>query len=304
MACFKEKLHVPRRAKIILVHGGAGSKRPLKKALKGLGEALEAGFTALADGGDSLEAVIKAIVLMEDSGLFNAGAGGNLQLDGRMRLDASIMEGRGLQAGAIIGLEGYRNPILAARVTMGLPNKVFTNIGASRLARKTGLKRLGPPSGRALTRLKKATEDRQAGALYREYFSTVGAVAVDSMGNLAAGSSTGGVLAMLPGRVGDTPLIGSGIYAENRFGAVSCTGQGEDILRLCLAKEVCMRMEEMDAQRAALSALRRLKGIGGQAGLLALDRKGKAAICHTTDFMPAGVADRKGLRLKDFWKRV
>src|SRR3972149_687524 len=188
MACFKEKLHVPRRAKIILVHGGAGSKRPLKKALKGLGEALEAGFTALADGGDSLEAVIKAIVLMEDSGLFNAGAGGNLQLDGRMRLDASIMEGRGLQAGAIIGLEGYRNPILAARVTMGLPNKVFTNIGASRLARKGGLKRGGAAPGRGPARLKKATAARQAGALYREYFSTAGAGGLASRGNLRGGS--------------------------------------------------------------------------------------------------------------------
>ncbi|HEY4705852.1 MAG TPA: isoaspartyl peptidase/L-asparaginase [Thermodesulfobacteriota bacterium] len=287
---------------VILVHGGAGSKRPQKKALKGLKTALEAGFSVLKEGGGSLEAVLKAIVIMEDSGLYNAGSGANLQLDGRMRLDASIMEGVGMRAGAVIGLEGYSNPILAARIAMELPNNVFTNIGAARLARRAGLKRLGEPSERALTRLKKALRDTQARALYEEYFSTVGAVAIDGNGNVAAGSSTGGVLAMLPGRVGDTPLIGSGVYAE--LGAVSCTGRGEDILRLCLAKEACMGMEETGARRAALAALRRMKKFGGQAGLLAIDKKGGIAICHTTEFMPAGAASKKGVRVEEAWRRV
>lgn len=289
---------------VILVHGGAGLKRPLKKALKGLGGALETGLSVLKQGGDSLDAVLIAIVMMEDSALFNAGVGGNLQLDGKMRLDASIMEGLNLQAGAVIGLEGYRNPILAARIAMELPNNILTNIGASKFARKAGLKRLGPPSERAIMRLKKALAESKARVLYEEYFSTVGAVAIDAKGTLAAGSSTGGVLAMLPGRVGDTPLIGSGIYAENRLGAVSCTGRGEDILRVCLAKEACMEMDGADAQRAATAALRRLKMIGGQAGLLTLDRNGAAAICHTTEFMPAGMADEKGIRVKEAWRRV
>ncbi len=289
---------------VILAHGGAGSKRPLKKALKGIAAALEAGIALLEKGGTSLDAVLEAIVIMEDSGLYNAGRGANLQLDGRMRLDASIMDGTGMQAGAVIGLEGYRNPILAARLAMGLPNKVFTNRGASRLARKAGLERLEAPSKMALKRLKKAMANPDTMTLYEEYFSTVGAVAIDDNGGLAAGSSTGGVLAMLPGRVGDTPLIGSGIYAEEGLGAVSCTGRGEDILRLCLAKEACMRMEEMDAKKAALAALRRLKGFGGQAGLLAIDKAGKATVCHTTEFMPAGMASRKGIRVKEAWRRV
>lgn len=282
------------RVMIILVHGGAGAKRPLKKALQGIGEALKTGYGVLERGGAALDAVTGAISLMEDSGLFNAGDGSNIQLDGVRRLDAALMEGESLGAGAVIGLEGFRNPIRAAREAMGLPNNVFTNTGAAGIAEKAGLPRLGPPTAKVLERLERARKT-EPGKLYEKYFSTVGAVAMDREGNLAAGSSTGGVFAMLPGRVGDTPLIGSGVYADNRLGAVTCTGRGEEILRVCLAKEVSMLMGGWTAPEAARAALKRLVGLGFQAGFLALDRSGSYAIAHTTAYMAAGTASPEGV---------
>lgn len=279
---------------IILVHGGAGAKRPLKKALQGMGEALKTGYAALERGGSSLDAVADAIRLMENTGLFNAGEGSNVQLDGIRRLDAALMEGESLRAGAVIGLEGFRNPIRAAREAMALPNNVFTNRGAARIAKKAELPRLGPPSAKVLERLERARHTGP-GRLYEKNFSTVGAIAMDGKGKLAAGSSTGGVFAMLPGRVGDTPLIGSGVYADNRLGAVSCTGRGEEILRLCLAKEVSMLMGGWAAPEAARAALKRLVGLGFQAGFLALDRSGGYAIAHTTAYMAAGIAGPEGV---------
>ncbi|MBZ0221108.1 MAG: isoaspartyl peptidase/L-asparaginase [Candidatus Methylomirabilis sp.] len=279
---------------VILVHGGAGAKKPLKRGLGKIGEALKTGYAMLESGEAALDAVTGAIALLEDSGFFNAGEGSNIQLDGVRRLDAALMEGESLRAGSVIGLEGFRNPIRAAREAMGLPNNVFTNTGAARIAEKAVLPRIGPPSVKVLERLEMARKT-PAGKLYETYFSTVGAIAMDREGNLAAGSSTGGVFAMLPGRVGDTPLIGSGVYADNHLGAVSCTGRGEDILRLCLAKEVSMLMGRRAASQTARAALKRLAGLGFQAGFLALDRIGRYAIAHTTAYMAAGVAGPEGV---------
>lgn len=236
-----------------------------------------------------MDAVVAAITFMEDSGVFNAGLGGVLQLDGVQRLDASLMEGRDLSAGAVAGLEGVRNPIQAARMIMDSPHVLMTNVGASRLAR--GLARLPKPSREAKERLKRLRHQEVGAAeVYKKYFSTVGAVALDSGGDMAAGTSTGGIYAMLPGRIGDSPVIGAGTYAENSTGAVSCTGSGEHILRRALAKETCMLMAGAAPASAGRRALEAILHIDGQAGLIALDRNGCFAIMHTTRYMANGVA--------------
>jgi len=280
---------------VLLVHGGAGHKPPPKASLDVLAEALARGYTILLNGGSSLDAVVTAVTVMENSGMFNAGRGGVLQLDGVQRSDASLMEGAEMKAGAVAGLEGFRNPIQAARRMMGTPHVLMTDIGARRIAR--GLTRLPGPAKESREKLKRLLrKGNEVVRLYREYFSTVGAVALDERGNLAAGTSTCGTYAMLPGRVGDSPIIGAGTYAENESGAVSCTGSGEHILRRSLAKETCMLMANGTPASAARAALRALLRIHGHAGLIALDRKGRHAILHTTDYMASGHA--MGMRIQ------
>ncbi len=288
---------------IILVHGGAGYRRPKKKSLDVLAEALAAGYTILLNGGPGLDAVVAAITVMENSGMFNAGLGGVLQLDGVQRLDASLMEGKELKAGAVAGLEGFRNPIQAARRVMDTSHVLMTNIGGRRIAQ--GLARLPKPSKESLAKLKKLLlREKEVAALYRRYFSTVGAVALDMSGNLAAGTSTGGTYAMLPGRTGDSPIIGAGTYAENATGAVSCTGAGEYILRRALAKETCMLMEGGTPATASRRALKALLCIGGQAGLIALDRNGRLAIMHTTEYLACGYAKGKRIQVQERARQV
>jgi L-asparaginase / beta-aspartyl-peptidase len=280
---------------VLLVHGGAGYKPPKKASLDVLAESLAKGYTVLLNGGSSLDAVVAAVTVMENSGMFNAGLGGVLQLDGVRRLDASLMEGAEMQAGAVAGLEGFRNPILVAQRVMDTSHVLMTDIGAGRIAR--GLARLPRPSKESQEKLKKLLrQEHEVVRLYEKYYSTVGAVALDGKGNLAAGTSTGGTYAMLPGRVGDSPIIGAGTYAENESGAVSCTGAGEHILRRALAKETCMLMQDGTPASAARAALQALLRINGQAGLIALDRKGRFAIMHTTDYMASGYA--KGMRIQ------
>ena len=280
---------------VLLVHGGAGYKPPQKISLDVLAESLAKGYTILLNGGCSLDAVVAAVTVMENSGMFNAGLGGVLQLDGVQRFDASLMEGTEMKAGAVAGLEGFRNPIQAARRVMDTPHVLMTDMGACRIAR--GLMRLPKPTKELREILKKLLRrEHEVVRLYRKYFSTVGAVAMDVRGNLAAGTSTGGTYAMLPGRVGDSPIIGAGTYAENESGAVSCTGSGEHILKRSLAKETCLLMVDGTPASAARAALKALLRIHGQGGLIALDRKGRLAIMHTTDYMASGYA--KGMRIQ------
>ncbi|MGE5894345.1 MAG: isoaspartyl peptidase/L-asparaginase family protein [bacterium] len=289
----------------ILVHGGAGSRRPSRKSSGKLREALSSGYEILKSGGTALDAVVQAISILEDSGLFNAGAGGNLQLDGVRRLDASLMEGKDLQAGSVIGLEGIRNPIQAAHLVLRLPPVIVTNVGARRIALAENLALLPEPS---LDDIRKRDRAMKRGSrttrVYHRYFSTVGAVALDASGNLASGSSTGGIAAMLPGRVGDTPIIGAGIYADNSVGAVSCTGAGEDILRRALAKEICLSLERLSPLKAGRRALRRIAALGGEAGVIVLNRKGRAAFLHTTPFMLSGYATARRLVVRDAFGRM
>jgi beta-aspartyl-peptidase (threonine type) len=290
---------------LLIVHGGARDSKPGKDVLKKLTDSLSSGYNILSNGGTAVDAVVNSITVLEDSGLFNAGSGGNLQLDGVRRLDASLMDGNDLRAGSVIGIEGIKNPIKLASLIMDLPHVTMTNIGARKIAYAHGLETLPQPDRKPLTVLDELKKEKNdVVRIYREYFSTVGAVSIDHYGNLAAGSSTGGIQAMLPGRVGDTAVIGAGIYAENSAGAVSCTGKGEYIIRLSMAKEICMNLQGMLPLAAALVSLKRILKIGGNSGLIVINKKGQFTIVHTTKYLPAGYVDKKGIVVKEEFKRI
>jgi beta-aspartyl-peptidase (threonine type) len=252
-----------------------------------LSEALAAGHAILRQGGDALLAVEHTISVLEASGLFNAGRGAKRQLDGIQRMDASIMEGADLEAGAVASLEGFVHPITVARLVMEETSHVLlAGPMAGRFARQFKLERHARSSARSSPYeqllMKHRTRTKGHG--------TVGAVALDRSGTVAAGASTGGIEAMLPGRIGDTPLIGCGVYADNRSGAVSMTGHGEGIIRLAVAKAICERLAAGQAPRlAAAAVLRRLVSrIGGAAGTLVMTTEGRFAITHVTPHMAAG----------------
>ena len=290
---------------LLIVHGGAGERRPTKNALKKISESLSSGYEILSRDGTALDAVVSSIIILEDSGIFNAGSGGNLQLDGVRRLDASLMGGKDLKAGSVIGIEGIRNPIKLARIVMDLPNIMLTNTGARKIADVHNLEPLSEPDQESLNMLREIKKkETEINHIYRKYFSTVGAVALDAYGNLAAGSSTGGMQAMLPGRVGDTPVIGAGTYAENSTGAVSCTGKGEYIIRLSMAKEICMNLQGMLPFTAARVSLKRILKIGGTAGVIVINKKRQFTIAHTTKYLPSGYIDKKGIVVNKEFKRI
>jgi beta-aspartyl-peptidase (threonine type) len=274
--------------------------------------ALAEGHRLLMAGTPALSVVEEAIRLLEESGLFNAGQGSNRQLDGVRRMDASIMEGRDLRAGAVASIEGIVHPITAARLVMEKTAHVLlVGQSASRFADYFGLERaprakktagprpkeLRPRAGLERTlRLHQAimqTGRLRARSLGKE---TVGAVALDLAGTVAAGASTGGVDVMLPGRVGDTPLIGCGVYADNEAGAVSMTGLGESIIRVAVAKEISdLLASGWSPLRSANRVLRKVvERIHGAAGVLVLSPDGRFAIRHSTPNMVAGVIGRDG----------
>jgi len=252
-----------------------------------LAEALAAGHAVLRQGGHALLAVECAIRVLEDSGLFNAGRGSKRQLDGVQRMDASLMEGAGLRAGAVASLEGFVHPITAARLVMEETEHVLlAGPMAATFARQFDLERHKPPAARrpSYTRI---FSRRKTGL---QPHGTVGAVALDRSGTVAAGASTGGIDAMLPGRIGDTPLIGCGVYADNRTGAVSMTGHGEGIIRLVVAKAICDRLAGGRSPKlAAATMLRQLVSrIRGAAGTLVMRGDGRFSIAHVTPNMAAG----------------
>lgn len=274
--------------------------------------ALAEGHRLLMAGAPSLAVVEEAIRLLEGSGLFNAGIGANHQLDGVRRMDASIMEGQGLRAGAVASVESIVHPITAARLVLEKTGHVLL-VGqpATRFAQYYGLerasrtKRVPKPRSLQLTprrglsrmlRLHQAilhTGRLRARSVGKE---TVGAVALDLAGTVAAGASTGGVDVMLPGRVGDTPLIGCGVYADNESGAVSMTGLGECIMRVAVAKEISDLLASGLSPRASANrVLRKLvERINGAAGLLVLSPDGRFTIRHSTPHMVAGSIGRNG----------
>jgi len=279
---------------------------------KCLADALRAGYQRLQRGASALDAVEATIRALEASGLFNAGIGSKLQLDGARRMDASIMEGRRLRAGAVASIQGLRHPITAARLVMEeTAHVLMVGEPATRFAQRFKLERQLPPThsqratSRAERKLLGQREPRAAETLnlfaalkQTDIFGreTVGAVALDKRGHVAAGASTGGIALMLPGRVGDTPLIGCGIYADDEAGAVSMTGPGESIIRIAVAKEIADRLEAGASPSMAIrQVLRKLMSrVKGSAGALVLAPDGRFAIRHTTQRMTAGYWDGTG----------
>jgi len=285
----------------VLIHGGAGARPATAAQRMCLSETLALGLELLQKGRSALDAVETMIRYLEGSGRFNAGVGSRQQLDGCQRMDAALMEGTLLQAGAVAGLERICHPISAARVVMEKTDHVLI-IGshALKLAQHFGLERLEKPRISQSQHRARVVRTRNAKtlALYRKMaaYDTVGAVALDECGTLAAGASTGGVSMMLPGRVGDSPLIGAGVYADNEAGAVSMTGLGEGIIRLAMAKHIVFAMKSgqkpLAATRHALKSL--VRRVQGEAGCLVLAPNGQFAIRHITPWMIAGHWNGRG----------
>ncbi|HZP93932.1 MAG TPA: isoaspartyl peptidase/L-asparaginase [Burkholderiales bacterium] len=288
---------------VIAIHGGAGAVRRGEMTPKNaaryraaLKSALHAGHDILKDGGASLDAVVAAVVVLEDSPLFNAGRGAVYNAAAHHELDAAVMDGAMLRAGAVACVSRIKNPVLAARAVMeGTGHVLLAGRGAERFARQQRL-RMVPESyfdtRRRLAALKKLLRSAA------EEHGTVGAVALDLSGNLAAATSTGGYTGKMPGRVGDSPIVGAGTYADNRACAVSGTGAGELFMRCVLAYDVAARMRYRgdSLDRAAAAALQNLSRLGGQGGLVGIDRRGNIAMPFNSQGMYRACIDRNGRR--------
>lgn len=280
----------------IVVHGGAGNNiTEFKTRVPGLINACRIGYDILKKDGKSIDAVQAAVVELEDNPLFNAGTGSVLNMEGEVELDASIMT-EDLHAGAVAGIKMVRNPILVARKVMEATDHVLlVGEGAERFARMMGFQKYNPVTDKSRERLEKNLRKLRQGKFGDEkYFKkikdlidkygTVGACAIDRYNSVAAATSTGGVIMDLPGRVGDTPIIGAGNYAC-KSGAVSCTGWGEPIIKLGIAKAVCEWMQKMTPQMAVNKALKLIKSIGGDGGIIAVDKKGRIGCGFNTKKM-------------------
>ncbi len=294
----------------IAIHGGAGvisraSMTPESEAAyrRDLESALDAGYAVLARGGSGLDAVTTAVRILEDSPLFNAGRGAVFNHEGINELDASIMDGKDLQAGAVAGVRHVRNPVLLARAVMeDSPHVMLTGTGAEEFALERGVE-LVPRSyfftERRWNQLERARKGDRLSAADLGYYGTVGAVARDQQGNLAAATSTGGMTNKRWGRVGDSPVIGAGNYADNRSCAVSATGSGEYFIRSVLAHEIAalIRHRGLDAATAAREAVSQsLAGIGGDGGVIVIDHAGRIAMEFNTEGMFRGARDASGRR--------
>jgi len=288
---------------VIVVHGGAGTWDPVpsQPALKSIKEAVETGFSALRSGGTAVDAVVDAVAYMEDTGNFNAGCGSALNIKCRVEMEASVMDGETLQAGAAGLLSDIKNPVRLARVIMEKTDHVFVvGKGAEELARIFNLERRKPATAAQIDRYEAQLKSFVAGqwglprlaALVKEHpqvfqLETVGAVALDSEGNVAAATSTGGFPLKLAGRIGDSPSIGCGTYADNRCGACSASGVGEIAIRLVLAKTVCNYIENGETPQEAVEnavALvnKRISNTYNVMGLVAVDVQGRIGAAHSS----------------------
>lgn len=274
----------------LAIHGGAGviergTLTPAKEAAyrAGLAEALRAGGAVLDRGGPALDAVAAAVRILEDNPLFNAGRGAVFTAEGRNELDAAIMDGATQKAGAVAGVTRTRHPIDLARAVMDKTRHVMlARDGADRFSIEQGLEQVAPEWFRTEERWQQlqAWRNKQAGAVDRSHlFGTVGAVALDADGNLAAATSTGGMTGKRWGRVGDSPIIGAGTYAKNGQCAVSATGSGEYFIRESAARQVCDRVawNGETLANAAQATIMAVGSIGGDGGLIAMGSNGKPA---------------------------
>ena len=292
----------------MVIHGGAGTierseMTPENEAAHraGLEQSLKAGYAVLARGGPSLDAVEAAIRVLEDNPLFNAGKGAVFTHEGTNELDASIMDGKTLNAGAVANLQHIRNPISLARLVMEKsPHVMLVGAGAEAFAKTMGMSFVDQKyfytDERWQSLQKEKAKTSPAPMSDKDRHGTVGAVALDKAGNLAAGTSTGGTTNKQFGRVGDSPIIGAGTYADNRTCAVSCTGDGEYFIRSVVARDVSAMIEYkgMPVQAAARTALDKVGKLGGTGGLIALDKQGNFAMPFNTSGMYRGQVDAEG----------
>ncbi|MFM9827255.1 MAG: isoaspartyl peptidase/L-asparaginase family protein [Sphingomonas sp.] len=293
----------------LVIHGGAGQLTPdtvsetqRDGALTGLAQALDAGTAILASGGAALDAVAAAVTVLEDDPHFNAGRGAVLSYDGAISLDAAIMDGQNRRAGAAADVSSTRNPVQLARAVMeASPHVLLSGAGADIFAREQGI----PPAGTDWF----VTEERKtqlAAMLARgdDWFDvdmkygTVGAVACDMHGHVAAATSTGGVTGKRWGRIGDTPLIGAGTWADDRACAVSCTGSGEQFIRAGVAHDIAarVRLSGLSLQTAADAALSEVVALGGTGGVIVAGPGGETALAFTTPGMYRATATAEGAR--------
>jgi beta-aspartyl-peptidase (threonine type) len=295
---------------VLVIHGGAGVIRkdltPEKEKLvrADLESALAAGYAVLKNGGNSLDAVSRVIVVLEDSPRFNAGKGAVFNHDGVNELDAAIMDGATLRAGAVAGVHRVKNPILLARAVMEKsPHVMLTGDGAEAFAKTVGIELVDPSYFRTEERWQqlqdalKAETGKQASTIDDAiHYGTVGAVALDKDGRLAAATSTGGITDKRWGRVGDSPIIGAGTYA-NAHCAVSATGWGEFYIRATAAHDICARVEYAGkpiAEAAREVVMDVIPKLGGDGGVIALDAQGNFATPFNTDGMYRAWVDRDG----------
>src|SRR6266446_5944959 len=273
------------RVPALIVHGGAGADPgdAPEELARGIADALDAGWRALAGGGRALDAVEAAVRALEDHPRFNAGRGSVLTAAGTVEMDASIMEGDTLRNGAVAAVPGIRNPIsLCRRILEDGRHALFAGPGALEQARALGVPVCDPAE---------LVTDRRLRQLAAVQPGTVGAVALDRAGTIAAATSTGGTAGKLPGRVGDSALIGCGTYAESTLGGVSCTGDGEAIIRVALARRTLEILKSVgDPTHAAEVAQSVLVEEGrGQGGLIVMDWRGRMGWARSTVLMPVGL---------------
>lgn len=274
----------------IVVHGGCGRIDPdsIPERKQGVERAAQAGWKILVSGGSAVDAVEAAVVVLEDNPLFNAGTGSVLNSEGRVETDAAIMDGSTLAAGAVAAVTGVLNPIRLARRVLEVGPPVFLVAkGAEDFARRQGIAFTDP--GHLVT----APRRQQ----WEDSHGTVGACARDRAGKLAAGTSTGGIFDKLPGRVGDTPLIGCGTYANQQV-AVSCTGDGEKIIRMTLARLAAFLYQEArDSKSSCDQALEQLAAaVGGEAGIILVDNAGRPAFAMNSPNMPVCAITEAGVK--------
>jgi beta-aspartyl-peptidase (threonine type) len=299
----------------IVIHGGAGVIQPSSALLsklpsyhQAIREALTAGFYVLDQGGTSLDAVVRAVTLMEDNPLFNAGKGSVFTRKGLHEMDAAVMKGNTQECGAVAGVHNIRNPILLAREIMEYSGHVFLNgAGAEDFAKQRGLPT--EPSSYFFSKQRFRQWEKSKGTSdfsidhddenenENYIFGTVGAVAVDKAGNIAAGTSTGGMTNKAWGRIGDSPIIGAGTYANNNTCGISCTGHGELFIRTVAAHDVSSLMEYSgsslkDAMEKVI--FQKLSKIGGIGGMIGVDRQGNGHMVFNSKGMYRGIQDSSG----------
>jgi beta-aspartyl-peptidase (threonine type) len=318
----------PKPKFVLAIHGGAGTilkknmTDSLEKAyIEKLTESLQAGYDQIKQGKSSLDAVEAAIHVMEDSPLFKAGKGAVITNQGKNELDAAIMDGSNLTAGEVAGVTSIKNPISAARAVMDKSEHVMmVGKGAEEFAAKNGIEIVDPKYfwtqqrwdglQRALKRDAERAEldhdDKQAflPPYKDEKFGTVGCVALDQQGNLAAGTSTGGMTNKKFGRVGDAPIIGAGTYANNETVAISCTGWGEFFIRSVAAFNVSAKMKyaKLDIKEASQQVIDEIGKLGGDGGMIAIDKNGEVAMPFNTEGMYRGTVTADGKITVEIYK--